>query len=287
MRLAFRQHLEAYASRMVEPSTHLILTIDTREPIELGDFIAAFVGLGNQFERFAGHEHPEAKGDARFYVKEVRAGSIIAELVPYIGPAVPILGMGMAAVKHANDLVKFVENFGGRLKRYFKPNGREEDASKGDLADYLRAVVSVAHDPEGLLRLAVFEDGKQRVAFEFDTKEARQAERNIIEHQRELEKVSDAQHQRVLMIFTRTNVGHAQTGKRSGELVEISAITARALPIVYASSLAEERIRHEIAEADDNVYKKGFEVDVNVEMRGDKPIAYRIVEVHDVIDLPD
>jgi predicted nucleic acid-binding Zn ribbon protein len=50
---------------------------------------------------------------------------------------------------------------------------------------------------------------------------------------------------------------------------------------------AEERIRHEIADADENVYKKGFDVDVNVEVRGGRPIAYRVVAVHSVIDLSD
>jgi hypothetical protein len=89
------------------------------------------------------------------------------------------------------------------------------------------------------------------------------------------------------MVFTKTGVAHAKTGKRSGEMVQIEAIHPRPLPIVYASTLAEERIRHEIAEADENVYKKAFDVDVNVEMRGGKPIAYRLVSVHDVIDLPD
>ena len=89
------------------------------------------------------------------------------------------------------------------------------------------------------------------------------------------------------MVFTRTNVTHAKTGKKSGELVEIEAVHARPLPIVYASKLAEERIRHEVAEADENVYKKAFDVDVNVELRGGKPIAYRLVAVHDVIDIPE
>ena len=89
------------------------------------------------------------------------------------------------------------------------------------------------------------------------------------------------------MVFKRTNVAHATTGKRSGELVEIETLPNKALPIVYASALAEERIRHEIADADENVYKKAFDVDVNVEIRAGKPVAYRLVSVHDVIDLPD
>lgn len=70
-------------------------------------------------------------------------------------------------------------------------------------------------------------------------------------------------------------------------MVEIEVIHPRPLRIFYASTLAEERIRHEIADADDSVYKKAFDVDVNVEIKAGKPVAYRLVAVHDVIDLPD
>jgi predicted helicase len=51
--------------------------------------------------------------------------------------------------------------------------------------------------------------------------------------------------------------------------------------------LAEQRIKHEVREADDNVYKKGFIVDVNVQLVGGKPAGYRVTNVHQVIDLPD
>lgn len=71
------------------------------------------------------------------------------------------------------------------------------------------------------------------------------------------------------MVFTQANIKNATVGKRSGE------------------RLAEQKIKHEIREADDNLFKKGFIVDVNIELRGGKPVAYRVTNLHDVIDLPD
>lgn len=272
---------------MTKDDAHIVLKIDTKNPVELSDFVAAFVGIGNQFEQFYDREHPSDRGAIRFYVREVRAGSIIAELVPYLKAAGTVLAGAMVAVSYANELATFVDTYGTKLRKYFRPGGRDASAGKSDLADYLRTVEAIAHDPNATLTLTAFEDGKQRVAFQFDTKEAREAERNLIEHRKELELTTDADHKRVLMVFTRTNVAHAVTGKRSGDLVQIEGINPKPLPIVYASNLAEERIRHEIADADDNVYKKAFDVDVNVEMRAGKPIAYRLVAVHDVIDLPD
>jgi hypothetical protein len=290
MHLALGGRFPPYAGRM-EGEPHILMKIDTAQPIELGDFVSLFVAVGNQFEKFIAQHHPEQKGEARFYVKEVRAGCIEAELIGWFVGGTALLGGVMTVVEKANELADFVGNYGGRLRKYFAKGGRDEDAGKSDLTDFNKTVAAIARDPDASLSLkaAYFEDGERQVraAFEFETPQAREAELQIADHRKELEATSDADRQRVLMVFTRTNVAHATTGKRSGELVEIEAIHPRALPIVYASTLAEERIRHEIAEADENVYKKGFDVDVNVEMRGGKPIAYRIVAVHDVIDLPD
>ena len=39
-------------------------------------------------------------------------------------------------------------------------------------------------------------------------------------------------------------------------------------------------------DAEENIYHKGFVVDVNLQTRGGKPVAYAITHVHQVIDLP-
>ncbi len=284
MHLAFVASLLAYAGGMDD--AHLILKIDTDAPVELSEFVGAFVGLGNQFARFHDHEHPDEQGDTRFYVREVRAGSIIAELVPYlVASAPPALGFGMAAVKNANDLHKFVETFGGKLSRYFRPGGRVEEAGKGELADYLRTVQAVAHDANGSLSLAVYEKGGERVSFAFSTPEAREAEANILEHRAELEGTTAADYHRVLMRFVRPSAEAGKPGRKGGERAVIEKISPHARAVLYASDLAERRMKHELIEAQGNVFRLLFDVDVNVELNASgKPLAYRITAVHAVLD---
>jgi hypothetical protein len=89
------------------------------------------------------------------------------------------------------------------------------------------------------------------------------------------------------MIRDITNRDHAGVGKRSGERVVIDEISEKPLSLIYGSELAEQRIKHEIREADENVYKKGFVVDVNVRSVGGKPVAYAVTNIHQVIDLPE
>jgi hypothetical protein len=76
-------------------------------------------------------------------------------------------------------------------------------------------------------------------------------------------------------------------GKPSGEMVKIDEISDRPLALVYGSELAEERIKHEICDADENVYKKRFVVDANVKSMGGRPVAYAVTNLHQVVELPD
>ena len=65
----------------------------------------------------------------------------------------------------------------------------------------------------------------------------------------------------------------------------IASIDKRALPILYASTLAEERMRHEKMQLEGNVFRALFDVSVNIEIGSNgKPIAYRITDVHNVIE---
>ncbi|WP_282091149.1 hypothetical protein [Epibacterium ulvae] len=69
---------EAVASPVV-----LTLTIENSQPIELGDFVGAFTSLAKEYQReISGNSNFE--DDAKIYVKEVRKGSIIADLVPML-----------------------------------------------------------------------------------------------------------------------------------------------------------------------------------------------------------
>ena len=183
---------------MGENDAHLVLRIDTRSPIELREFVSLFVGLGNKFEQHYAKEHSVARGTAKFYIREIRSGSIIAELVPYFLPASFGLGAGLATIANANELVTFVKNLRSGFKFLSKKGGRLPEASKSDLNDYLRTVEAVAHDADATLSLAVYNDGERKVAFQFGTDEARRAEDSILAQKREMEALEDADHKRVL-----------------------------------------------------------------------------------------
>lgn len=263
---------------------HLTLRISTKDPIELGDFVGAFASLGAEFERFIRETRPDLKAEAQIYVKEVRQGSIEAELLPYFLLASPFI----SSMDSVLIVEQFLSRWGSRLSALIRGDGKQV-SSKAELADFTGAVQAIANDPNGssTLEAAVYEDGRREIkaAFKFTTKEAQEARRTIDARRKEIEAKSNTDYQRRLMVFTRSDIHNAKIGKRSGELVQIESISPDSLPLMYGSGLSEERIKHEIRDADENIYKKGFNVDVNVEMRAEKPVAYSVTHVHEVIDL--
>lgn len=229
------------------------------------------------------------------FVSHVRSGSIIAELIPQHflaigGGLIAAAGVAVAGMHYSMVVEDFVKRWAGRIGPYLRSGGRDPEASKSDLNDFHGTLAAIANDPNGSAKLeaAYYEDGTRqiRAAFHFTSQEARRGQEQIENHKRELDKSDDADYKRVLMTFVRSDIRESETGKRSGELVKIEKISQKPLPLVYASGLAEERIKYEIRDSE-SVYKKGFDVDVNVETRNGKPIAYRVTNLHRVIDLPD
>jgi hypothetical protein len=280
-----------YNDAMGEDGAHIRLKLDTAEPVSLTDFVGEFVGIGNQFSRFVAREHPELKADSEIYIQEVRSGCIEADLVAWIVGGGLLTGTAYAvdAIDKAQILTKFVADVSKRLSPYFRKGGRTPDASKGELGDFLKATRAIANDPNASAKLeaAVYEDGERKVkaAFKFTSSEAKVADIELSEHRKELEAKTDVNQERVLLQFVRPSVESSKPGKKGGERGRIESIAKRAMPVLYASKLAEERMYHEKMQLSGNVFRALFDVSVNVELSAEgRPVAYRITDVHTVIE---
>ncbi|MGB8587547.1 MAG: hypothetical protein WCD87_18100, partial [Pseudolabrys sp.] len=76
---------------MVAGKPHIVLTLDTKEPIELGAFVGAFTSLGNEYDRFIKQAEPDLAGEADLFVHKVRSGSIIVDLIPWLSLVAPFI----------------------------------------------------------------------------------------------------------------------------------------------------------------------------------------------------
>lgn len=265
----------------------MTLKLDTDEPIELANFVGAFTSLANEFERYIENTYPGSSADSRIYVREVRNGSVEADLIGYIGT------IAVSAITHMDQIMileDFVRRWGVRfswLRDNQVPRGELETAQQ--LRDFYKAAKSISCDPRASHKLeaAVFEDGERKIraAFSFTAIEARAAEENIEVRQKLLSMPSHAPRKRVLMVFTRTDVHDAAINKKTGERVIINDVSPLEKPVIFASEMVEQEIREYIRDSDENVYKRGFLVDVFIQTSGDRIIAYSVSALHSVIDI--
>lgn len=190
--------MKTYSQLMRESNAYLTITLDLEEPVEIVDFAALFAGIGSQFDDYLKRNHPELKGQARMYVKEVRRGSIVADLIPNIPDLIGImdgvliaLGFGALFSKRVRDLIQ----------------GRHlEDVSKTDLKEIGETIRSVSNDADGTMTIesVKYEQGvwNKNLEISFSTKEARQAERTIADQKKALDKIEHVDHERVLMVLS-------------------------------------------------------------------------------------
>lgn len=277
-------HEPSYSLVMSETDAYLSIKLDLGEPIEIGDFAALFSGMGGQFEEYLKENHPNAVGSVRMYVREVRRGSVVADLVAHIPDLIGVMDNVLI-------VTGFAALFNKRVRTWIVGD-HVEGAKKStlrDANDTIRAVAS-ANKGSAVLTSYKYENGlwKETIEAEFTVPEARAAAKTIEEQKEALDKISNADYERVLMTFKRSDIGSASVGIRSGERVIIEEISDADLPLIYASDMTERQIKDQMRNTEENIYHKGFSVNVNVQSRNGRPIAYSVTNLHQIIDIdPD
>ncbi len=268
---------------MNEGQAYITITLDLRDPIEINDFAAMFAGVGAQFEAYLKRHHPDLKGNARLYVREVRHGSVVADLFPNIPDLIGIMDGALI-------VMGFGALFSKRIRKLISGQFIE-DGSKSDIKEIGETIRAVSNDNGGKMTIesVTYDKNEKNTKLEivFDASEGRKAVETLNEQKKALDAIEHVDFSRVLMVFERSRKSGADVGKSTGELVVIPEISDKPKALVYASAGAEQIIKTEIRDAPDNVYKKGFVVDANVRKSGTRVVAYAVTHVHQVVDLPD
>src|SRR5262249_25994366 len=101
---------------MAQVEPFLILRLDTKEPIELGAFVGAFTSLANEFERYIKRSYPDVSvEEAELFVRKVRRGSVIVELLPWVAIAAQFI----SDMEKALVVDKFVRIWAARFQALF------------------------------------------------------------------------------------------------------------------------------------------------------------------------
>ena len=96
----------------IDFNTKLQITIKNQKPVVLTDLTLSLLAINQQFQRFIESEtNQDYDASSELYIKEVRTGSIIVELVTQTLPILPLVWTGGSLAESGRDHERFLSKF--------------------------------------------------------------------------------------------------------------------------------------------------------------------------------
>lgn len=247
-------------------------------PVELQDLAESMMALAAEYRRFADQtSEPVADTDAKLYIKEIRSGSVIADLLPWAVASIPF-------IENFNIVVQFGQNLSTimtwLLTAPFHSQAPEgvQSVDKQSLENITQILEPIAKDPQAKLNLGIVNNGTMTVNISVNSAEANAIQNSAKRRlQKEVNKRSGL-HEKVVMYWQKTT---ADPGKCAGDRAVIESVARKGVKTVAPSD-----IKAQLMGGPDNPFHSAYIVDVEVETVRDQPVLYKVLHYHDSIPLP-
>ncbi len=270
---------------------------DVHQPIELVEFTMAMQSLAHEYQSFLIERNdakPSKKNEheARLFITKIENNCILAELAEaayFMGHMVSVVDQIKVFVDFTKN-IKDTVNFFVELSKSKVAHADDIPYSKRQMKRIKEITALIAKNKEGKLGLTAFEyevdeiTKTEKIRVEFDPGTAKAAHQGLIIAERALEVREQADYEKVLMYFHQTNRDDPKADGRTGDKAIITNVTSKALSCFIIGDIDKQKIRHVLDDPKHNPLHTGFIVDINVESNpSGKPMAYRVLRVHDVI----
>lgn len=255
----------------------LRIHIKNSQPVDVSDFTKTMSAFGTLFSNFAqknGKSKEEA--NAKLYVSKIIEGSIDIHLVELASLAV------IPFVENSNLILEFAKHIKSIYDYFVLSKGDKPELNVPELKGVHDMVSIPANDRNGLMTVQVINDNAGNVIFEgctFNHIEGNGIQNqsdNALKERKALSNEGDIYRKQLMTIYQ-----VRKDGADRGNKGVIDAISDRKLGLVFDSDTLED----DILRSAQNPMLKGYIVDVIVQTVQGKPAAYKIMALHDVIDL--
>ena len=267
---------------LAKDGPRIVVEIHNGQPVDLLDLTSSLNAFSREYEANLKKNRPGLHSEeSRLLVVDVRRGSIIFEIVVALAPFV-------SQVEILNTTVDFVKNMKDALGFLSVPNGRLPDTNTQQLKNLNDTVKTIANDSNGHLEIyARHEDGRVIQEIVVRKNDAINIQANAAAQRKEIGHQESERLNRVLMRLHQSSVEDLRLGKRTSEKGVVEKIDLIPRTLIYVSDHAGRVIKAAISDQQGNPFQKAFVVDVDVETINGKPRAYRILDVHDVLEFPE
>lgn len=248
----------------------LEIEIKNQRAVELADFAKSMASLADEYSRYlSSGENSATPDDVKLFVRDMRSGSIIADLVALAPAAIPFL-------EHAQTLVGYAQHLKGLYDFYCGKTSASPltPVDKSTLQNLSTIVEPIAKDAGSQMNIAAMNiQGGVVMNFGVTSLEANAAQNAI---RRELEAAREpitGLHEQVVMYWAQAR----NATKGTGDKARVESIFKGDVKVRFATDALKAKMLHDVA------YPFGcaFVVDVIVETVKGRPALYKVVAVHE------
>lgn len=268
------------ADEQVKTNTTLVVDFKNVQPVELVELTKSLCALNNQFKSFSQKEGcTTEQTEAKLYVSKIVKGSIIVELVEYASVAlIPVI------VEHPDLVVSFSKYIKEIFEYFVHGKGEKPELSVGDLKDIAALVSPTAKDAGATLSISARDNGNNIFN---NCVIVGSLESNAIQNKakREISEMSvvannDGMYEKEIMIFKQTRKGDDD---KKGTKAKIDNLNDNYLNVVFESGLKDTMLESTGV----NPLKTAYVVDVSIQTVQNKPFAYRVIKLHEMIEIDE
>lgn len=255
----------------------LVIKINNKQPVELIDLTKSLVSLASNFDRYS-TKNAKSKEDkeAKLYVKEIRSGSIIIELIE-----LATIGL-IPFAENVNTILDFGVYFKSAVDFYLNNKGKAPELEPVEYKELSTILNPVAKDKGSQFNLSTTVNGNVVLNFNMNSNETN-AIQNIFEKEIKKLKLPESNgdtEERVVLTFFQAR---SDISSKVGNKGIIEAISNKPMNIVFDTS----ELKAEILHSDLNPLKTAYLVDMKVETINGKPSIYRILQLHEYFEIED
>ncbi|MDY0270410.1 hypothetical protein [Trichloromonas sp.] len=257
----------------MEGLAKLTIEIDNSKPVELIELSQSFQSFADEYRRYLLRKEEQAiADDIKLYIKEIRSGSIIADLVALSAIALPF-------VENSNTII----GFGDYLKKAFDYlTGKSENKPNLEKANYenlARIIEPIAKDNASQINCSTIVNGNLVVNVHLDSPAANAAQNVANREIRALKEPTTGLKEKVLLHWYQARNDAKST---TGDKAIIESIQKGPVKAIFAHAGIKAKM---LLDAE-NPFIHAYVVDVVVETINDRPALYKIIDVHEKIDIP-
>ena len=250
---------------------HLTFAINNKKPIELGDLTRSLNGFAEEFRRHIERNEPEVSAaEVRLYVKEIRTGSVIADLVA-ISPQL------LQGISYLNAIIGFSKHLKAAIDYLSGKSDEKPQLDKVSYENISSIVEPIAKDHGSQLNIGTVNGA---VFFNISSTEANAVQNSARKEIESLKEPSTKLHEKVVLYWYQAR---ADKNSKAGDRGIIESIGINPVKVMCVN----DQIKLQMIFEQENPFKEAYVVDVMVETIRGKPALYKILALHDKFERED